>query len=69
LAQARRKPLLCLVHVTNQMAVSAGDLAKGEANGAYASLNVVGAVGDAWHGLDGWPARAAITAAAAQTEL
>ena len=55
-AQARRKPLLCLTRVTNQMAVSVGDFAKGEADGAYASLSVIGPVGDAWRGLEGWPA-------------
>jgi uridine phosphorylase len=47
-AQVRRKPVLCLAHVTNQMAVSAGDFEKGEADGAYASLNVISAVARAW---------------------
>jgi uridine phosphorylase len=51
-AQARRKPVLCLAHVTNRMAVSAGDFEKGEADGAYASLSVVGALGRAWRGLE-----------------
>src|ERR1700693_5162000 len=55
-AQARRKPLLCLTRVTNQMAVSVGDFAKGEADGAYASLSVIGPVGDAWRSLQGGPA-------------
>jgi uridine phosphorylase len=47
-AQARAKPVLCLAHVTNQMAVSAGDFEKGEAAGAHASLRVIGAIARAW---------------------
>jgi uridine phosphorylase len=47
-ARARRKPVLCLAHVTNQMAVSGGDFEKGEADGAYASLSVIAAVARAW---------------------
>jgi uridine phosphorylase len=47
-AQARRKPVLCLAHVTNQMAVNTGDFEKGEADGAAASLEVIAAVGQAW---------------------
>src|ERR1700722_11838157 len=55
-AQARRKPVLCLAHVTNQMAVGGGDFEKGEADGAYASLNVIGAVARAWRALENPPA-------------
>ena len=47
-AQARQKPVLCLAHVTNQMAVEGGDFEKGEADGAYASLAVIAAVARAW---------------------
>jgi uridine phosphorylase len=47
-AQARAKPVLCLAHVTNQMAVSAGDFEKGEADGAHASLRVIAAIARAW---------------------
>jgi uridine phosphorylase len=47
-ARARGKPVLCLAHVTNQMAVSAGDFEKGEANGTKASLAVVAAIARAW---------------------
>ena len=47
-AQARQKPVLCLAHVTNQMAVTAGDFEKGEADGAAASLQVIEAVARAW---------------------
>ena len=37
---------------TNQMAVDAGDFEKGEADGAYTSLSVIGAVACAWRGRD-----------------
>jgi uridine phosphorylase len=47
-ARARQKPVLCLAHVTNQMAVSGGDFEKGEADGAYASLSAIAAVARAW---------------------
>jgi uridine phosphorylase len=47
-AQARRQPVLCLAHVTNQMAVNTGDFEKGEADGAAASLEVIAAVQQAW---------------------
>ena len=55
-AKARRKPVLCLAHVTNQMAVSAGDFEKGEADGAFDSLNVISAVAQAWRALESQPA-------------
>jgi uridine phosphorylase len=55
-ARARRKPVLCLAHVTNQMAVSGGDFEKGEADGAYDSLNVISAVAQAWRALESPPA-------------
>lgn len=51
-AQARQKPVLCLAHVTNQMAVSGADFEKGEADGAYASLTVINAVAQAWRALE-----------------
>jgi uridine phosphorylase len=47
-ARAREKPVLCLAHVTNRMAVDAGDFEKGEADGALASLEVIAAVARAW---------------------
>jgi uridine phosphorylase len=50
-ARARQKPVLCLAHVTNQMAVSTGDFEKGEADGAYASLKAVASVARAWREL------------------
>jgi uridine phosphorylase len=52
-AQARRRAVLCLAHVTNQMAVIDGDFEKGEADGAAASLQVIEAVARAWR--DGVP--------------
>jgi len=47
-ARARGKPVLCLAHVTNQMAVGSGDFEKGEADGVAASLAVIAAVAGAW---------------------
>jgi uridine phosphorylase len=47
-ARARDKPVLCLAHVTNRMAVDAGDFEKGDADGAHASLRVIAAVARAW---------------------
>lgn len=47
-ADARAKPVLCLAHVTNQMAVAEGDFEKGEADGAHASLRVIASVARAW---------------------
>lgn len=52
-ARARGKPVLCLAHVTNQMAVEGGDFEKGEADGAFASLQVIAAVAQAWRELEG----------------
>jgi uridine phosphorylase len=49
-ARARRKPVLCFAHVTNQMAVVEGDFEKGEADGSAASLNVIAAAASAWRG-------------------
>jgi purine-nucleoside phosphorylase len=37
-AAARRRPVLCVAHATNQMGVVEGDFEKGAANGAVASL-------------------------------
>ena len=46
-AEAKRKPVLCFAHVTNQMGRE-GDFEKGEANGAVASLALVAAVAEKW---------------------
>jgi uridine phosphorylase len=38
---ARRKPVLCFAHVTNQMALVEGDFEKGEADGTVDALAVI----------------------------
>jgi uridine phosphorylase len=40
-ANARHKPVICLAHVTNQMARIEGDFEKGEADGAIDALEVI----------------------------
>ncbi|MGH7046740.1 MAG: nucleoside phosphorylase [Stellaceae bacterium] len=50
-ARACGKPVLCFAHVTNQMAVIAGDFEKGEADGVKASLAVIAAAARAWRSL------------------
>jgi hypothetical protein len=45
--EARKKPILCFAHVTNQMG-QLGDFEKGEANGAIAAIELVDAVADRW---------------------
>jgi uridine phosphorylase len=50
-AQARRKPVLCFAHVTNQMAVNEGDFEKGEADGSSGSLSVIATAARAWRRL------------------
>ena len=50
-ASARRKPVLCFAHVTNQMAVIEGDFEKGEADGSSASLAVIATAASAWRRL------------------
>lgn len=47
-AHARQKPVLCLAHVTNQMAVSVGDFEKGESDGAHASLTAIEPIARGW---------------------
>lgn len=43
-AHARRRDVVCLAHVTNTMATDGDDFEKGEADGAPATLAVVGAI-------------------------
>jgi uridine phosphorylase len=43
-AEARSRSVVCLAHVTNQMAVEKGDFEKGEANGVRDALTVIQAV-------------------------
>jgi uridine phosphorylase len=47
-AAARRKPVLCFAHVTNQMARVEGDFEKGDAGGADASLRVISLTALRW---------------------
>lgn len=47
-SRARAKPVLCLAHVTNTMAVDQGDFEKGEAEGSLASLAVIAAAAKGW---------------------
>jgi uridine phosphorylase len=47
-AEARRKPVLCFAHVTNQMAQIEGDFEKGEANGTRDALDVISTAARAW---------------------
>lgn len=47
-ATARRKPVLCFAHVTNQMAQVDGDFEKGEAEGTVDALAVIVAAAKAW---------------------
>lgn len=54
-ARARRKPVLCFAHVTNQMAVIEGDFEKGEADGSSASLAVIATAASAWRRLASAP--------------
>ena len=45
---ARRKPILCFAHVTNQMAVEEGDFEKGAAGGSLDALAVIAATVRRW---------------------
>jgi len=54
-AEARRKPVLCFAHVTNQMAMVAGDFEKGEADGTVDALAVLLAAANAWRRSPGCP--------------
>jgi uridine phosphorylase len=47
-ASARRKPVVCFAHVTNQMAQIEGDFEKGEADGTIDALRVIRATAQAW---------------------
>jgi uridine phosphorylase len=47
-AQARSKPVLCVAHITNQMASVEGDFERGEADGAVGSLRLISLVASRW---------------------
>ncbi len=49
-AAARRRPVLCVPHVTNQMGQIEGDFEKGAASGALASLGVIESIARRWLG-------------------
>jgi len=48
-AQAKSKPVICLAHVTNQMASIEGDFEKGIANGSQDALQLLAAIANIWH--------------------
>ncbi|MBW1757534.1 MAG: uridine phosphorylase, partial [Deltaproteobacteria bacterium] len=43
-ATARGRDVVCVAHVTNSMAATGDDFEKGEADGTYRILDVVGAI-------------------------
>jgi purine-nucleoside phosphorylase len=47
-AKAVGKPVICLAHMTNQMATIAGDFDKGAANGSEDALEVIASVASVW---------------------
>ncbi len=47
-AAARQRAVLCLAHVTNQMASIEGDFEKGASEGAAASLDILSAIARHW---------------------
>jgi uridine phosphorylase len=49
-AKARKKPVICFAHVTNQMASIEGDFEKGAENGSRDALWVFNMVARLWHG-------------------
>jgi len=48
-AEARKNPVLCFAHVTNQMGQIEGDFEKGATDGAEESLKVISLVAQRWH--------------------
>ena len=42
------KPVICLAHMTNQMATVAGDFEKGASNGSEDALEVIESVASVW---------------------
>ena len=53
-AAARKNPVLCLAHVTNQMGRVEGDFEKGVADGAQESLKVISQVARWWRDHNAW---------------
>ncbi|WP_374546142.1 nucleoside phosphorylase [Rhodoblastus sp.] len=48
-ASARRRPVICIAHVTNEMGQIEGDFEKGAANGASTSLEVIDLIARGCH--------------------
>jgi uridine phosphorylase len=55
-AAARRVPVVCLAHVTNQLGCVEGDFEKGDGNGACSSIDLVMAFASAWRSTQCLPA-------------
>ncbi len=47
-AQARRKPVICFAHVTNQMGTVDNDFEKGQADGAHDALTLIHTTAHRW---------------------
>ncbi len=47
-AEAKRKPVICFAHITNQMGAVDGDFEKGEDDGSRQALEIVARVARAW---------------------
>lgn len=52
-AAARKRPILCLAHVTNCMAQTEVDFEKGEAGGSVAALALLGRIAREWKRIQG----------------
>jgi uridine phosphorylase len=46
--EARRKPVICIAHVTNQMGSGNRDFEKGEADGSKEALNLISTIARVW---------------------
>ncbi len=51
-ATACARPVLCVAHVTNQMAQIEGDFEKGEAGGAHDAIRLLESLAAAWNGVE-----------------
>jgi hypothetical protein len=45
---ARKKPVLCVAHVTNRLGCFEGDFDKGDHNGALSSLSLIRVIAGRW---------------------
>jgi len=48
-AQSTNNPVVCLAHVTNELAINEGDFEKGPDAGAHTALAIASAVASGWH--------------------